>query len=89
MGEFESRSVKTQDRFHLFENSHKLFSQTGYGDIENRMFNFFYKVIISSLNKEKDDVQSAYCKFSQLGATVNHVAALVETIKIQIIYYPN
>ena len=31
------------------------------------MFYFFYKIIIFSVNKEKDDIQSAYCKFSQLG----------------------
>ena len=31
------------------------------------MFCFFYKIIIFSLNKEKDDIRSAYCKFPQLG----------------------
>ena len=39
---------------------------TGYGGMDN-MFYFFYKIIIFSLNKEKDDIRSAYCKFSQLG----------------------
>ena len=31
------------------------------------MFYFFYKIIIFIVNKEKDDIRSAYCKFSQLG----------------------
>ena len=39
---------------------------TGYGDTDNMSY-FFYKIIIISVNKEKDDVQSAYCEFSQLG----------------------
>ena len=30
------------------------------------MFYFFYKIIIFIVNKEKDDIWSAYCKFSQL-----------------------
>ena len=53
------------------------FSQTwlrfspGYGGTDN-MFYFFYKIIIFSLNKEKDDIQSAYCKFSQLGDSQPH-----------------
>ena len=38
---------------------------TGYGGTKN-MFYFFYKIIFS-VNKEKDDTRSAYCKFSQLG----------------------
>ena len=39
---------------------------TGYGSMIN-MFNFFYKIIIFIVNKEKDDKRSAYCKFSQHG----------------------
>ena len=39
---------------------------TEYGDTDN-MFYFVYKIIIFSVNKEKDDIRSAYCKFSQLG----------------------
>ena len=31
------------------------------------MFYFFYKIIIFVVNKEKDNIRSAYCKFSQLG----------------------
>ena len=38
---------------------------TGYGGTEN-MFYFFYKIIIFSVNKEKDDIRSVYCKFLQL-----------------------
>ena len=30
------------------------------------MFYFFYKIVIFTVNKEKDDNQRAYCKFSQL-----------------------
>ena len=29
-------------------------------------FVFFYKIVIFIVNKEKDDIRSAYCKFSQL-----------------------
>ena len=39
---------------------------TSYGSTDN-MFYFFYKIINFSLNKEKDDIQSAFCKFSKLG----------------------
>ena len=39
---------------------------TGYGGTDN-MFYLFYKIIIFSVNKEKDDIRSAYSKFSQLG----------------------
>ena len=38
---------------------------TGYGGTEN-MFYFFHKIIIFMVNKEKDDIRSAYCEFSQL-----------------------
>ena len=31
------------------------------------MFYFFYKIIIFIVNKEEDDIRSAYCKFSQVG----------------------
>ena len=31
------------------------------------MFYFFYKIITFIVNKENDDIRSAYCKFSQLG----------------------
>ena len=37
----------------------------GYEGMEN-MFYFFYIIIIFSVNKEKDDIQSAHCKFLQL-----------------------
>ena len=30
------------------------------------MFYFFYKIIVFTVNKEKDDIRSGYCKFSQL-----------------------
>ena len=36
------------------------------------MFYSFYKIIIFSLNKEKDDTRSAYCKFSKLGDSQPH-----------------
>ena len=39
---------------------------TGYGGTVN-MFYFFYKIIIFIVNKEKDDIRSAYGKFSELG----------------------
>ena len=48
------------------------FSQTlprfsaGYGGTD-KMFYFFYKIIIFVVKKEKDDIRSAYCKFSLLG----------------------
>ena len=48
-----------------FSQTFRKFS-TGYGGTEN-MFYFFYKIIIFSINKEKDDILSAYCKFSQFG----------------------
>ena len=41
------------------------------------MFYFFYKIIIFILNKEKDDIQSAHCKFSQLGDGANHIARII------------
>ena len=31
------------------------------------MFYFFYKIIMFIVNKEKDDIQSVYGKFSELG----------------------
>ena len=70
LGEFESRSVKTRDAvegFHMLEFSQTLprFSR-GYRGTDN-MFYFFSEIIIFIVNKEKDDVQSVYCKFSQLG----------------------
>ena len=39
---------------------------TGYGGTDNMLY-FFNKIIIFIVNKEKDDIRSAYCKFSQLG----------------------
>ena len=39
---------------------------TGYGGTDNTFY-FFYKIVISVVDKEKDDIRSAYCKFSQLG----------------------
>ena len=48
------------------------FSQTlprfspGYEGTDN-MFYLFYKIVIFSVNKKKDDLRSANCKFSQLG----------------------
>ena len=70
LGEFESRSVKTRETvegFHLLENSQTLPRlSTGYVGTDN-MFYFFYKIIISVVNEEKDDIRSAYCKFLQLG----------------------
>ena len=39
---------------------------TAYGGTDN-MFYFFYEIMIFSLNKEKDEIRSAYCKFLQLG----------------------
>ena len=41
------------------------------------MFNFFYKIIIFIVNKEKDDTRSAYCKLSQLGDSANHIAHVI------------
>ena len=42
---------------------------TGYGDTEN-MFSLFYKIIIFRLNKEKDDILSAYVFFNFFHETV-------------------
>ena len=70
--------MKTLDcvpSFHYSPNRSPRFSP-GYGGTEN-MFYFFYKIIIFRLNKEKDDIQSAYCKFSQLGDRVNHIAHVI------------
>ena len=39
---------------------------TGYGDTDN-MFYFFYTIIAFIVHKEKNDIRSAYSKFSQLG----------------------
>ena len=38
---------------------------TGYGGTDNMSY-FFYKIIIFIVNKKKDCLRSAYCKFSQL-----------------------
>ena len=46
---------------------------TNFAEVFNRLLRhgqhvyFFYKIIIFIANKKKDDIQSAYCKFSQLG----------------------
>ena len=48
----------------------------GYGGPDN-MFNFFYKFIIFSLNKEKDDIRSAYCTDSHNSETFNHIAHVI------------
>ena len=44
---------------------------TGYGGTDN-MFYLFYEIIIFSVNKEKDDIRSVYCKLSQLGTVKPH-----------------
>ena len=41
------------------------------------MFYFFYKIIIFIVNKKKDNIQSTYCKFSQLGDSMNHIAHII------------
>ena len=62
------------------------------------MFYFFYKTIVFSVYKEKDDIRSAYCKFSQIGesqttlqrpfrASQRHEITLVDQSKPT--YYPN
>ena len=62
------------------------------------MFYFFYKIIILIVNKEKDDIRSAYCKFSQLRdsqttlltpfrASLHYENSLVDQSKCM--YYPN
>ena len=62
------------------------------------MFYFFYKTIIFIANKEKDNIQSAYCKFSQLETVKPHCSrdfhaskhyenTLVDQSKRM--YYPN
>ena len=67
---------KTLDCVSGFHYSANEFSQTlprfspGYEDMEN-MFYFFYKIIIFSLNKENDDIQSAYVYFNFFHETVN------------------
>ena len=63
------------------------------------MFCLFYKIIIFDLDKEKDDIRSAYCKFPQLGATVNHIAHVIFVLhgamkthfvdQSKPVYYPN
>ena len=55
---------KTQSPAREF--SQTLLRSTGYGGTDNMCY-FFYKIIIFIVNKEKDDIQSVYCKFSQLG----------------------
>ena len=42
---------------------------TGYGGTDN-MFYFFYKIIIFRLNKEKDDIRSAYVYLNFFHETV-------------------
>ena len=75
LGELKSRSVKTLDAFEgfqLLENSHKLcriFTRL-WENMEN-MFYFFYKIIIFSLYKKKDDIRSAYVYFNFFHETVN------------------
>ena len=66
--EFESRSVKTLEFSPAQEFSQALprFSP-GYEGTEN-MFYFFYKIIIFRINKEKDNIRSAYVFFHE---TVN------------------
>ena len=49
---------------------------TDYEGTDN-MFYFFYKIIIFSLNKEKDDIQSSYCKFSQLWDRSNLIVHVI------------
>ena len=69
MGKIESGSVKTRDAvksFHLFENAR--FSP-GYEGTEN-MFYFFNKIITFCLNKEKDDIRSAYVYLNFFHETV-------------------
>ena len=51
LGEFESEQINENPRF-----------SPGYGGTDN-MFYFFYKIIIFIVNKEKDDIRSAYSKF--------------------------
>ena len=51
------------------------------------MFYFFYKTIIFSLNKDKDDIRSAYCKFSQLNSETSMKHTLVDQSKSTC--YPN
>ena len=58
------------------------------------MFYFFYKIIIFSVNKEKDDIPSAYSKFLQFGdsqttllTSFSCFIALVDQSKPT--YYPN
>ena len=61
------------------------------------MFCAFYKIIIFIVNKEKDDIRSAYCKFLQLGdkphcsqyfhASERYENTLVDQSKCT--YYPN
>ena len=61
MGEFESRSVKTRDAvegFHLLE----VFTNRLWRHGQHVLF--LYEIIIFSVNKKKDGLQSAYCKFS-------------------------
>ena len=44
------------------------------------MFYFFYKIIIFRLNKEKDDIRSAYVYFSFFYETVNSQLELANHI---------
>ena len=73
---------------------------TGCGGTDN-MFYFFYKIIIFIANKEKDDIQSTYCKFSQLGDSCQTTLLTpflcfivlwkhtCRPIKTHVQYYPN
>ena len=64
LGEFESRSPARE-----FSQILPRFS-TEYEGTDN-IFNFFYKISIFRLNKEKDDIRSAYIYFSFFNETVN------------------
>ena len=44
------------------------------------MFYLFYKIIIFIVNKEKDDIPSAYCKFLQLKPQSNHIAHVISVL---------
>ena len=84
MGEFEGRSVKPRESVEGF--TAREFSQTlprfstGYGGTDN-MFYFFYKKIIFSYNKEKDDIRGAYCKFSQFADSQPHCSRHFRAMK--------
>ena len=92
MGEFESRSVKTQDvveGFHLLKNSHKLCREFHQALKAWRTCFIFFKIIIFGFNKEKHDIRSAYVLFKFFNDTVNSHSEIANHIADVIFVFHN